>query len=49
MGYSFSDKVRMFICKVFGHFPRDEWVYNGVHANCKCCKKIVTWEDEEWV
>jgi len=42
MGYSFQQKIRMFICKLFGHFVSDTWEHNGEHGNCKCCKYIVT-------
>jgi hypothetical protein len=42
MPYSLKDKIRMLICKIFGHFPRGHWEYNGKHATCKCCKHVVT-------
>lgn len=48
MGYTWQDKAKMFVCKIFNHFPRDKWEYNGTHANCGCCGKVVSKTGSKW-
>jgi len=50
MEESLNQKIRDLICKIFNHFPRNQWYYAGTHANCACCKKVITKEiDGTWV
>lgn len=42
MGYTKWQKFKMFICLIFNHFPTGEWQFNGKHANCKCCGKVIS-------
>ena len=48
MGYTLYDRLKMMICKVFNHFPRGEWEYEGTHAHCACCRKIITKYGKRW-
>ena len=43
MPYSMSERIRMFICRVFGHFPGDvKWQHEGdTFSVCQCCKHTV--------
>lgn len=48
MDYSFMQKVKMFICRKFGHkFDKSkEWHYNGhQHNSCKRCKHVISWKE----
>ena len=41
MGYSFWDKVKMWMCKTFGHKPskkpEDTWEFKGINHVCTRC------------
>jgi len=50
MGYTLMDKIKMLICKIFGHFPKDHWHYKIDHANCRCCGKVLSrYGNGKWV
>lgn len=41
MGYSFKQKVLMFICKVFGHKSMESWNFEKVEWHtCERCKHV---------
>ena len=50
MGYTWKQKIKNFICKIFGHFTVGQWVHNDVkHGNCWICGKLVSLIDNKWV
>ncbi|AUR92059.1 hypothetical protein NVP1188A_02 [Vibrio phage 1.188.A._10N.286.51.A6] len=45
MDYSFIQKVKMWLCRTFGHKfnAKEAWVYGGMkHNNCKRCMHVVS-------
>ena len=45
MRYTFLQRIKMLVCNIFGHFPKNKWEYNGMHATCRCCCKVINFED----
>ena len=42
MGYSYLERIKMFICRLANHFPGEQWEFKGVHADCRLCRKVIT-------
>lgn len=50
MDYTLMDKIRMFLCRVLGHFPRNPWEFEGqTYASCKCCRTVIKRAGKKWV
>lgn len=43
-----KQRIKEFICRVFGHFPHNFWTYGVDHAECRCCGKVLSNYGDGW-